>query len=193
MTRGPLARLRRGGGGRQAVKAVGPLQPKKKGRNTSFRHVNSRTQNCTVPARTIGAGNSILTRPKTTPKKRIPSRSTLYPPPQPPLPPTHPPALSPDEKTSTHFRIRFRHPRHRHRTRRNPSPGRAGGGWRNARTKGPSSFHRPVVLGGESQCLSICCTARVHSAVQAFASCWTPAAVGDRLPHMAGLVANARA
>lgn len=52
---------------------------------------------------------------------------------------------------------------------------------------------RPVVLGGESQCLSICRTALVHSATHALASCCTPAAVGARLPHMAGFVAKARA
>ena len=49
------------------------------------------------------------------------------------------------------------------------------------------------MLGGESQCLSICLTALVHSAMHAFASCSTPAAVGDLLPHIAGLVANLRA
>lgn len=47
--------------------------------------------------------------------------------------------------------------------------------------------------GGEVQLRSIWSKARVHSATQAMASFSTPAAVGVRPPHMAGLAAKVRA
>lgn len=47
--------------------------------------------------------------------------------------------------------------------------------------------------GGGVQLRSIWSKARVHSATQAMASFSTPAAVGVRPPHMAGLAAKARA
>ena len=53
--------------------------------------------------------------------------------------------------------------------------------------------HRPVRLGGVVQFLSNWSNARVHSATHAVASFSTPAAVGVRPPHMAGLTANFRA
>ena len=53
--------------------------------------------------------------------------------------------------------------------------------------------YRPLVVGGESQCRSIWVRARVHSAMQAAASCSTPAAVGVLPPHICGLTASCRA
>lgn len=53
--------------------------------------------------------------------------------------------------------------------------------------------HRPVKLGGVVQFRSNWSNARVHSATHAVASFSTPAAVGVRPPHMAGLTASCRA
>ena len=53
--------------------------------------------------------------------------------------------------------------------------------------------HDYQLLGGEDQFRSIWSRARVHSATQALASFSTPAAVGVRPPHMAGLAAKERA
>ena len=49
----------------------------------------------------------------------------------------------------------------------------------------------PVVVGGFSQCRSICSKASFHSQAKQAASCWASSASGTQPPHISGFAASA--